>query len=49
MPDVAWFDYDSLTRSRKILVWGIVVIAAIVVATLLWFLGFRTTDVATLP
>ena len=40
-----WIDYEALSRSKRVLLWAAVAAVAVAVATLLWFLGFRSTDV----
>lgn len=42
-----WIDYEALSRPKKLLLWAALVVAGIVVATILWFLGFRPADVPT--
>jgi hypothetical protein len=42
-----WVDYEALSGPKKALIWAVVVLIAILLATALWFLGFREApDVA---
>ena len=42
-----WIDYDALSRPKKILVWVLVVAAAVLISAIVWLLGFREVDVPT--
>jgi hypothetical protein len=39
-----WIDYERLSRPKRILVWVAVVVLAVVVASVLWYLGIRPED-----
>ena len=42
-----WIDYEALSRSRKILVWVLVVAAAVLISAIVSLPGFREVDVPT--
>lgn len=44
-----WIDYEGLSRPKKMLVWVAIVVLAIAVATILWFLGIRPDEVPVRP
>lgn len=40
-----WIDYEALSQPKKLLVWAVVVVVAVVVATIVWLLGGQSADV----
>lgn len=43
-----WIDYEQLSGPKKALVWLAIVAAGLVIASILWFVGFRPDDVPTI-
>jgi len=42
-----WIDYEGLSGPKKVLLWVVLVIAALVVAAIAWWLGIRPDEVPT--